>query len=138
MIVMLNGVFDVLHVGHFNLLAYCRQLAGDGKVIVAIDEDDKVRADKGINRPVFDVHERAKALLDLRIGGQPIVDDVEFFHTDDELEAIIKSIMPEVIVKGSDWNGKHVVGSETAEVKFYDRIDEYSTTEIIKRCREAM
>lgn len=134
--VFTNGCFDVLHVGHFNLLMRCRELAGpDGMVIVAVDEDEKVMADKGLSRPVFDVNERAKALLDLKIGiATPLINRVEFFHTNLELEMIIKKIKPDIIVKGGDWKDKCVIGATVARVEFFNRID-YSSSEIIRRCQ---
>jgi cytidyltransferase-like protein len=135
--VITNGVYDLLHPGHFNLLTFCRQIAdvnskGRGKVIVAIDEDIKVMADKGLQRPIFDEHHRAKALLDLKISDRQLVDAVHFFSTNLMLLHIIKRERPDYIVKGSDWEGRTVVGSEVARVVFFPRLD-YSTTEIIRR-----
>lgn len=134
--VFTNGVFDVLHVGHINLLLQCREIAGPkGQVIVAIDEDEKVMADKGLTRPIFNVHERAKALLDLMAGNdRVIVDRVEFFHTNLELEMVIRKVNPDIIVKGGDWKGRRVVGSEVARVQFVGRLGDYSSSEIIRRC----
>lgn len=138
MIVFSNGCFDVLQVGHFNLLMQCRGIAGpEGKVIIALDEDEKVMADKGLSRPIFNASERAKALLDLRMpDNKPLVDQIEFFHTNLELEMLIKRIGPNFIVKGGDWKGKRVVGSEYARVVYQGRLGEYSSTEIIRRCLE--
>ncbi len=137
MIVFTNGVFDLLTVGHFNLLSYCRKLAGPGgKVIVAIDEDDKVIIDKGINRPVFDVNERAKALLALHSGDRPLVDVVEFFQTNNMLRHLIMKHTPNIVVKGSDWKDKYVVGEGIAQVVYFDRLDDYSTTDVIRRVLE--
>ena len=79
--VFLNGCFDLTHTGHINLLLEARRLAQAGHVIVALDEDELVMATKGLRRPVFTVHERAKALLDLAYGDVKIVDRVEFFPT---------------------------------------------------------
>jgi D-beta-D-heptose 7-phosphate kinase / D-beta-D-heptose 1-phosphate adenosyltransferase len=135
--VFTNGCFDVLTVGHFNLLMFCKDLAGDGKLYVAIDEDEKVMAEKGLKRPVFNVHERAKALLDLRMPNQtPVVDEILFFHSNLELQMLIKRVAPNYMVKGGDWRDKFVVGANTTRVLFYDRLEGYSTTEIIKRCQE--
>lgn len=133
--VFTNGCFDVLHVGHLNLLIHARELAGAGRLIVAVDEDEKIMAQKGLSRPVFHSHERAKALCDLRYQGKPMVDQVEFFHTDLELEMLIKRLMPDLIVKGSDWEGRKVVGANVAKVEFYPR-SEYSSSEIIIRCQK--
>lgn len=136
--VFTNGVFDCLTPGHFNLLTYCRKIAGEnGKVIIAIDEDEKVMADKGLQRPIFNVHERAKALLDLRMpDDKPLVDEIQFFHTDLELEMLIRRIAPDYLIKGGDWENRRVVGSEFTRVRFYHRLEDYSTTEIIRRCQE--
>ncbi len=133
--VFVNGCFDLLTVGHFNLLTFARHVAdnhGRGEVIVAIDEDYKIQASKGLRRPIFDVHERAKALLDLRIGDRQLVDKIWFFHTDHELLNLIKRERPNYLIKGSDWEFKYVVGSEISKVLFFPRM-EYSTTDIIKR-----
>ena len=134
MIVFTNGCFDILHPGHFNLLTYCKKLAGPkGKLIVAIDEDDKVIIDKGITRPIYDVHERAKALLALQSESGPIVNVVEFFQTNQMLKHIMMKHQPDIIVKGSDWKDKYVVNIPSAEVLYFDRLDEYSTTDVIRR-----
>jgi cytidyltransferase-like protein len=136
--VFVNGVFDILTVGHFNLLMKCRDIVGpDGKIYVAIDEDEKVMADKGLQRPIFNVHERAKALLDLRMpNDKSVIDEICFFETNLVLEMVIKRIRPDYIVKGSDWQGKVVIGSQYAKVVYMDRLISYSTTEIIRRCQE--
>jgi D-beta-D-heptose 7-phosphate kinase/D-beta-D-heptose 1-phosphate adenosyltransferase len=62
------------------------------------------------------------------------VDYVLIFKTDEELEYLVKSIEPDIMVVGSDWKDKLVIGSQYAkELTFFDRIDGYSTTETIKR-----
>lgn len=135
--VFCNGVFDCsLHVGHVNLLLFARQIAEKGKLIVALDEDEKCMASKGLRRPIFNVHERAKSVLDLQLNMKPVVDDVEFFYTDTQLLNIIRRLKPDYIIKGGDWRDRHVVGSEYAKVLFYDRLGDYSTTEIIRRVVE--
>lgn len=139
--VVTNGCFDCLHTGHFNLLMFCRGIADShgmkGKVTVLLDEDEKVMADKGLQRPIYDVHERAKSILDLRMpDGSHVVDDIEFFVSNLHLEMMIKRIMPDVIVKGSDWKEKKVIGSNVAKVVFYERVGEYSTSDVIIRVLE--
>lgn len=134
--VLVNGCFDVLTPGHFNLLMYARQLADYDHVIVALDDDLKIMADKGLQRPIFTVHERAKALLDLKINGKPLVNRLEFFETNRVLENIIRRIKPDILLKGSDWKGKKIIGEEFAgQVVFFERLD-YSTTDIIQRVLE--
>lgn len=133
-----NGVFDVLHPGHFNLLMYCRHLVGEsGQVMVLIDHESKVHKDKGEDRPIFNIRERIKALESLEAyPGRHIVDQCLVFYSDEQLDQTIKMIKPDFLVKGSDWKDKKVIGGEYAKaVMFFDRI-EYSSTSIIDRIKK--
>lgn len=124
--VFVNGTFDVLHRGHLELLNYARSL-GD-YVVVGIDTDDRVKEKKGESRPVNTTEDRAFMLMNLKS-----VDEVRFFSTDKELEDLVKSVKPDIMIVGSDWKGKSVIGSYySAELKFFDRIDGYSSTKIIQ------
>lgn len=121
-----NGCFDVLHPGHIELLNYAKSL-GD-YLIVAIDSDKKVAEMKGPTRPIFSQSDRALMLKSIRS-----VDVVHIFNTKEELEELLESIRPDIMVVGSDWKGKEVVGSHYAkEVKFFDRIGDYSTSKTIQ------
>jgi D-beta-D-heptose 7-phosphate kinase/D-beta-D-heptose 1-phosphate adenosyltransferase len=121
-----NGCFDILHRGHFEMLKYARSL-GDF-LIVGIDSDKKVQADKGPTRPVNSVEDRQFALEAIRY-----VDEVVVFDSPEGLANAIKKTSPDIMVIGSDWRGKKVVGEEhTKEVRFFDRIGDYSTTSIIE------
>ena len=125
-IIFVNGCFDVLHRGHLELFNYAQSL-GD-HLIVAIDTDEKVRRDKGAQRPVNNLKDRKYFLSCLES-----VDEVLDFSSAQELEDLIKSLTPDIMVVGSDWRGKTIVGSQYAqEVKFFERIDGYSTTKIIQ------
>lgn len=120
------------------MILHARQLAGTGKLIVALDEDEKIMADKGLRRPIFNVHERAKALMDLKLNGRNLVDQLEFFYTNQVLENIIRRMKPDILLKGSDWKGRKIVGEEfSGQVVFFERM-EYSTTDIIRRVVEKM
>lgn len=124
--VFVNGTFDVLHRGHLELLNYARSF-GD-YVVVGIDTDDRVKEKKGEFRPVNTTEDRAFMLMNLKS-----VDEVKFFSTDRELEDLVKSVKPDIMIVGSDWKGKSVIGSYySAELKFFDRIDGYSSTKIIQ------
>jgi|TARA_B100002019_G_scaffold288646_1_gene302672 D-beta-D-heptose 7-phosphate kinase/D-beta-D-heptose 1-phosphate adenosyltransferase len=124
--VFVNGTFDVLHRGHLKLLNYAKSL-GDF-LYVAIDTDDRVKEKKGSSRPVNTLNERLFMLENLKS-----VDCALYFSSDESLEALVKSIKPDIMVVGSDWKGKSVIGSYySAELKFFDRIDEYSSTQIIQ------
>lgn len=124
--VFVNGTFDVLHLGHLALLNYAKSL-GD-KLFVAIDSDERVRQLKGPTRPVHDTYQRKVMLLNLKA-----VDEVEIFSSDEELEMWIKQINPTIMVVGSDWRNKTVIGSQYAKrLEFFERIDEYSSTKTIQ------
>ena len=109
------------------MLEYARSL-GD-HLVVGIDKDERVKESKGDSRPIYTFKDRAYVLQALSC-----VDLVVGFDSDEKLTTIIKSLGPDIMVVGSDWKGKKVIGSEHAkEVKFFDRIDGYSTTEIIEK-----
>jgi|TARA_R110000824_G_scaffold73980_3_gene188331 D-beta-D-heptose 7-phosphate kinase/D-beta-D-heptose 1-phosphate adenosyltransferase len=125
-IVWTNGCFDILHRGHLEMLKYAKSL-GD-YVIVGIDSDDKVAKDKGPSRPFNKVEDRKFALKSLKY-----VDEVVVFDSAEKLEIIIRSISPHVMIIGSDWKGKTVIGeSFCGELRFFDRIGDYSTTNILE------
>lgn len=124
--VFVNGTFDLLHLGHLALLNYAKSL-GD-KLFVAIDSDERVRQLKGSTRPIYDAYQRKVILLNLKA-----VDEVEIFSSDEELEMWIKQISPSIMVIGSDWQNKTVIGSQFAKrLEFFERIDEYSSTKTIQ------
>ena len=121
-----NGCYDILHRGHLELLRYARSL-GD-KLVVGIDSDSKVRKSKGEGRPVNNQEDR-KFFLESLI----YVDEVIIYNTAEELEGRVESIRPKFIVIGSDYKDRKVVGGEHARsgIKFFERIGEYSTTNIL-------
>jgi len=126
--VMVNGTFDIIHRGHLMMLQHAKSL-GD-HLLVAIDTDRRVAELKGPTRPINNQDDRRYMLESLQC-----VDTVYFFDSKEELIDIMKEYQPDVYVKGSDW--KHDKGS-TAEqyckqVIYYDRVDDYSTTNIIER-----
>ena len=125
--VIVNGTFDILHLGHINLLQNAKSYP-NAYVLVLIDSDRRVKQLKGTNRPVHSEYERASMLFALKA-----VDRVEIFDTDEELIEFIKNFNPDVMVKGSDYRGKPIIGEEYCkEIKFYDRLDKYSTTNKIQ------
>jgi len=125
-IIFTNGCFDILHPGHIELLKYARSL-GD-HLIVGIDSDSRIQIKKGLIRPINNSNIRVEMLKAIRY-----VDSVHIFNDDDELINLVKYCSPHVMVVGSDWKNKKVIGSEYAkEVKFFERIQEYSTTKTIE------
>ncbi len=129
-LVFTNGVFDLLHVGHVRYLAQARAL-GDA-LLVAINSDRTVRELKGPNRPVFDQAERAEILAALRV-----VDYVVVF---DEVSprSLIAELLPDVLVKGGDYNLDQIHGREEVEaaggkVVSLPFVEGTSTTSLIEK-----
>jgi D-glycero-beta-D-manno-heptose 1-phosphate adenylyltransferase len=131
-VVFTNGVFDLLHPGHVRYLSDARAL-GDA-LIVAVNSDRSVRANKGPTRPINGERERAEVLLALTCVDAAVVFD------DDTPYAIIRRIQPDVLVKGADWGEHDIVGRDVVEARG-GRVTRiplaagYSTTSIIQRIR---
>ena len=123
--VFVNGTFDILHPGHVKLLQYA---AGLGNLLVAIDTDRRVRQLKGPGRPFFNQDERKLMLQSLRC-----VSEVRLFDTDEDLEYLIQTYEPDIMVKGSDYRGRPIIGEEhVPQIEFFERINEYSSTQAIQ------
>ncbi|MBW1722209.1 MAG: D-glycero-beta-D-manno-heptose 1-phosphate adenylyltransferase [Deltaproteobacteria bacterium] len=132
-IVFTNGCFDLLHRGHVRYLSEARKL-GD-YLIVAVNSDRSVRAIKGPGRPVMPEEERAELLSALEF-----VDAVTLFDEETPLE-VIRSLMPDVLVKGGDWPVDKIIGGDLVikaggEVRSIPFVSGHSTTEIIRRIRD--
>ena len=124
--VFVNGTFDLLHRGHLELLNYAKSMGE--YVCVGIDTDDRVKQKKGSSRPIHNQEERKFFLENLKS-----VDEVRFFSNDWELKNLVKSFEPDIMIVGSDWKGKSVIGSYyAAELIFFDRIGDYATTKTIQ------
>jgi rfaE bifunctional protein nucleotidyltransferase chain/domain len=130
--IVINGTFDILHLGHIRLLSHARSFV-NSYVYVLIDSDRRVRELKGPGRPVNNEYERATLLHALRL-----VDRVDIFDSDDELRDYLKRFRPDLMIKGSDYRGKHIIGKEyCADIEFFDRLERYSTTNKIQKITEA-
>ena len=124
-----NGCFDILHRGHIEMFKYAKSL-GD-KLIVGVDSDEKVKLDKGEDRPINYIGDRIEMLKAIRY-----IDEVVWFISTDHLRNTIAKHKPDIMVIGSDWKGKPVIGEEhTKELKFFDRIDIYSSSNTIEKIR---
>ncbi len=129
-IVFTNGCFDVIHLGHIEYLAKSRALGNI--LVVGLNSDESVRRLKGSHRPVNTEDARATILSALYF-----VDAVIVFGEDTPAE-IIELIRPDILVKGKDYEGKEIVGSETVksyggEVVMIDLTKGYSSTHIIEK-----
>ncbi|TLE00248.1 D-glycero-beta-D-manno-heptose-7-phosphate kinase [Helicobacter muridarum] len=127
-IVFTNGCFDILHAGHVSYLQKARKL-GD-VLIVGLNSDDSVRKLKGKDRPINPQEDRALLLASLACVSYVII-----FNEDTPLN-LIAQIMPDVLVKGADYENKEIVGSNYAkEVKLIDFLQNRSTTNIINKIK---
>jgi D-beta-D-heptose 7-phosphate kinase/D-beta-D-heptose 1-phosphate adenosyltransferase len=124
--IFVNGTFDIIHRGHIEMLNYARSL-GD-YLLVAIDTDTRVQQLKGLARPINTLADREYLLSNLKA-----VDQVVSFDSDQGLESIIKQYAPDVMVKGSDYIGRDIIGAEhCAAIEFYQLVNGYSTTQKIQ------
>jgi len=125
--IVVNGTFDILHRGHIEMLEYAKSL-GD-HLLVCIDTDTRVKQLKGPERPINNQNDRSFMLQSLKC-----VDTVWYFADEAELEYILETYQPDVMVKGSDYRGKPIVGEHLCkEIKFYELVTNYSTTGLIQR-----
>ena len=132
-IVFTNGCFDILHLGHLDYLSKAADL-GD-KLIIGVNTDKSVQQLKGPYRPVIDEDTRA-----LKLASLAYVDAVILFNEETPLE-LIKSLSPDVLVKGGDYTIETVVGADHVlrnggEVKLIEFLPGHSTSSIIERIQK--
>jgi rfaE bifunctional protein nucleotidyltransferase chain/domain len=127
-VVFTNGCFDILHAGHVSYLNEAKSL-GD-ILVIGVNSDESVKRIKGPERPINNQEDRQFLLENLKA-----VDVVEFFSADTPYE-LIKSVRPDILVKGGDWKPKEIVGHDIVEA--YDGLVQsltfkngYSTTSLI-------
>ena len=123
---MVNGTFDILHRGHLELLDYASSCGS--YLLVAIDTDERVKELKGPSRPIVSQYDRKFMLESLKF-----VDEVRLFNSKEQLIEIIQDYKPEIMVKGSDYKGRSVVGETyIPQMIYFERLGEYSTTKTIQ------
>jgi D-glycero-beta-D-manno-heptose 1-phosphate adenylyltransferase len=120
--VMVNGTFDI------ELLNFAKNQGH--QLLVAIDTDRRVKELKGESRPINNQEDRKMFLYNLKA-----VDIVMLFDSKEELINIMKEYQPDIYVKGSDWKSDRPSTAEQfcEKVIYYDRVGDYSTTNIIQR-----
>lgn len=125
--VVVNGTFDLFHLGHLELLKYAKSFPNT-YLLVLLDTDDRIKKLKGIDRPINDQKERVELISTLRI-----VDEAKLFDSDQELETLIKEFAPDIMVKGGDYRNKPIIGSQYCKkIEFFERYGNYSTTKKIQ------
>ena len=120
-----NGCFDILHTGHVKLLNFAKE-QGD-YLVVGIDSDERVKTNKGHNRPINSEKDRKFMLENLRC-----VDEVVIFGNDQELKNKIQESGAELIVLGTDYVIDQVIRPESLPVKFFTKIQGYSSTKVLE------
>jgi D-glycero-beta-D-manno-heptose 1-phosphate adenylyltransferase len=133
-VVFTNGCFDLLHLGHVDYLENARNM-GD-RLVIGLNSDSSVSRFKGPERPLQDQNSRARVLAALQF-----VDLVVFFNEDTPLE-LISQLLPNVLVKGSDYLAENIVGADVVKknggvVKTIDFVPGYSTTKIVEKIKKS-
>jgi rfaE bifunctional protein nucleotidyltransferase chain/domain len=131
-VVFTNGCFDLIHLGHVDYLEKARML-GD-KLVIGLNTDDSVSRFKGPERPLQDQGSRARVLAAMQF-----VDLVVFFNEDTPLN-LISALLPDILVKGSDYLADNIVGADVVKknggvVKTIDFVPGYSTTRIVEKIK---
>ena len=125
--VWINGCFDILHRGHVELFKFAKETGNH--LTVGIDSDSRVKELKGESRPINNETDRKFFLESIRY-----IDEVVIFDSEKELIEKIGLLNPDIMIVGSDYKEKRVIGSENAKkLVFFDRIGDYSTTKILEK-----
>lgn len=132
-IVFTNGCFDILHPAHIRLFKFAKS-KGD-ILVVGINTDRSVQKNKGAGRPIFSLKERVEILSAISY-----IDYIVPFGSLTPLN-LIKVVKPKIIVKGGDYTPEQVVGKKEVErwggkVIIFPYIENYSTTEMIKKIKK--
>ena len=132
-VVFTNGCFDLIHLGHVDYLEKARML-GD-KLVIGLNTDDSVSRFKGPQRPLQDQNSRARVLAAMQF-----VDLVVFFNDDTPLH-LISELLPDILVKGSDYLADNIVGADVVKnnggvVNTIDFVPGYSTSRIVEKIKK--
>lgn len=132
-IVLANGVFDILHKGHIELLKFAKSQGT--KLVVAIDSDERVKKIKGDSRPINNQDDRKRILETNKY-----VDEVLIFNSSEELQSLYETLSPDVLVKGSEWTAQEVRERDfipkEIQIKVYPLVGNYSTTNTMNKIRD--
>lgn len=130
-IVFTNGIFDVLHPGHIEVLRFAKSLGG--KLVVGINSDRATRELKGPTRPINNENDRKAVLEALNFVDQVIIFD------DTKTLGVIKQVKPKIVVKGGEWTAEEVRWRDKIpdeiEVRVCPLVSGYSTTKTLERAQ---
>ena len=123
--IWINGCFDVLHHGHFQLIAYAKSL-GD-TLTIGIDSNRRVKESKGDGRPFHNQKQRIYNLF--QISG---VKGIVVFDSDKELSDAIKEYQPDIFVIGEEYKDKGIIGRKHAKkIEYFPKVEGFSTTGLL-------
>jgi rfaE bifunctional protein nucleotidyltransferase chain/domain len=123
--IWINGCFDVLHHGHFQLIAHAKSL-GD-ELTIGIDSDRRVKESKGDGRPFHNQKQRIYNLF--QISG---VKGIVVFDSDKELSDAIKEYQPDIFVIGEEYKDKGIIGRKHAKkIEYFPKVEGFSTTGLL-------
>jgi rfaE bifunctional protein nucleotidyltransferase chain/domain len=126
-IIWVNGCFDVMHMGHIEMLKYAKSLGQT--LIVGTDTDERVKSNKGFSRPINNLALRVRFLEAIRY-----VDTVVTFDTDEQLNDLIRFYNADTMVVGEEYKGRRIVGGECVKnIIFYPKQYGLSTTKLINQ-----
>ncbi len=130
-----NGCFDIVHRGHIDYLSKAKDLGT--KLVLGLNTDASVQRLKGPQRPVVDEQSRAILMAALQF-----IDLVVFFDEDTPYE-LIKSLQPDILVKGSDYKAEDIVGydilmAKGGKVETIDFVEGFSTSSIVEKIKTSM
>nr|WP_157494073.1 D-glycero-beta-D-manno-heptose 1-phosphate adenylyltransferase [Fulvivirga imtechensis] len=131
-VVFTNGCFDILHLGHIDYLEKARAL-GD-RLVIGLNTDSSVRRLKGETRPLNNEYSRGRVLASLAF-----VDAVTYFDEDTPYQ-LIGELLPDILVKGSDYLAENVVGADIVlgnggRVETIQLVEGYSTTNLVDKIK---
>lgn len=125
--VWVNGTFDIVHLGHIQMLKKAKEL-GD-ILIVGIDSDKRVKQLKGKDRPINSLISRLELISAIKY-----VDEVYSFASDEQLEILIKTLQPDIMVIGEEYKDKKIIGKEfVKEIVFFPKMEGFSSSHIINK-----
>ncbi len=131
-VIFTNGIWDLIHAGHTDLLNFCKNINANNIVIVGINSDKSTKQNKEPDRPINNLENRSKVLSAISF-----VDYIVAFN-DKSVLNLVKSVKPDVLVKGSEYSVKKIIGSDYVKsyggkVLQFTMIEGVSTTNIIEK-----
>jgi D-beta-D-heptose 7-phosphate kinase/D-beta-D-heptose 1-phosphate adenosyltransferase len=123
--VWINGCFDVLHHGHFQLISYAKSFGGNLRI--GIDSDKRIKESKGDTRPFHTEGQRIFNLMQIKE-----IFDIIVFDTDKELSDAIKEYQPDIFVIGDEYKNKGIIGRKYAKkIEYFSKVEGFSTTGLL-------